>query len=170
MRRYRRGDRRSRSSTPAGSSSGSRARPPAAPLDLSAPQSALKTAQGFLDLARNSEPVRPTIINEEIGRDRRVAFAATTLAALKSVAARAGRATVNDVVLAVSTGALRRLFEQRGAEIPGEFSALVPMSIRKPGEELALGNRITTLIVPLPLAEPDRRRAAAADPRRPPTG
>ena len=29
------------------------------------------------------------------------------------------------------------------------------MSIRKPGEELSLGNRITTLIVPLPLAEPD---------------
>lgn len=29
------------------------------------------------------------------------------------------------------------------------------MSIRKPGEELALGNRITTLMVPLPLGEPD---------------
>ncbi len=123
-------------------------------LDLSTPQSALKTAQGFLDLARNSEPVRLTIVNEEVGRDRRVAFAATTLAALKAVAADHG-ATVNDVVLAVSTGALRRLFERRGAEIPREFSALVPMSIRKPGEELSLGNRITTLIVPLPLAEPD---------------
>jgi WS/DGAT/MGAT family acyltransferase len=123
-------------------------------LDLSAPQSALKTAQGFLDLARHSEPVRPTLINEEIGRDRRVAFAATTLAALKQVATGHG-ATVNDVVLAVSTGALRRLFELRGERVPHEFSALVPMSIRKPGEELALGNRITTLIVPLPLDEPD---------------
>jgi WS/DGAT/MGAT family acyltransferase len=123
-------------------------------LDLSAPQSALKTAQGFLDLARNSEPVRPTILNEEIGRDRRVAFAATELAALKAVAAERG-ATVNDAVLAVSAGALRRLFEQRDAAIPGEFSALVPMSVRKPGEELTLGNRITTLIVPLPLGEAD---------------
>ncbi len=122
-------------------------------LDLSSPQSALRTAQGFLDLARNSEPVPPTFINAEIGRDRRVAFAATTLTALKEVAAGRG-ATVNDVVLAVSTGALRRLFERRGEPIPREFSALVPMSIRKPGEELALGNRITTLIVPLPLAEP----------------
>ena len=123
-------------------------------LDLSAPQSALKTAQGFLDLARHSEPVRPTFINEEIGRDRRVAFGATTLAAMKAVAAELG-ATVNDAVLSVSTGALRRLFERRGAAIPGEFSALVPMSIRKPGEELTLGNRITTLIVPLPLSEAD---------------
>jgi len=137
-------------------------------LDLSAPQSALKTAQGFLDLARSSEPVRPTIINEEIDRDRRVAFASTTLAALKAAAAASG-ATVNDVVLAVSTGALRRLFEARGAAIPSEFSALVPMSVRKPGEKLALGNRITTLIVPLPLDEPDRgerlRRIHAATAR-----
>ena len=58
-------------------------------LDLSAPQSALKTAQGFLDLARNSEPVRPTFINEEIGRDRRVALRSTTLAALKQLRVRA---------------------------------------------------------------------------------
>ncbi|HET6831447.1 MAG TPA: WS/DGAT domain-containing protein, partial [Solirubrobacterales bacterium] len=63
----------------------------------------------------------------------------------------------NDAVLAISTGALRRLFEARGAEIPNHFSALVPMSIRKADEELALGNRITTLIVPLPLAEPEPR-------------
>ena len=125
-------------------------------FDLSAPQSALKTAQGFLDLARNAEPVRPTIINEEIGRDRRVAFAATTIGRLKEIAATGGDGpTVNDAVLAVSTGALRRLFEHRGAEIPSEFAALVPMSIRKPGEELSLGNRITTLMVPLPLDEPD---------------
>ena len=123
-------------------------------LDPSAPQAAFKTAQGFLDLTRGTDPVPATILNEEIGRDRRVAFAATTLAAMKA-AARAQEATVNDAVLAVATGALRRLFESRRAEIPDRFSALVPMSIRKPGEELALGNRITTLIVPLPLAEPD---------------
>jgi WS/DGAT/MGAT family acyltransferase len=123
-------------------------------LDPSAPQAALRTAQGFLDLARTTDPAPPTILNEEIGRDRRVAFAATTLAAMKA-AAKAHGATVNDAVLAVSTGALRRLFESRRAEVPDRFSALVPMSIRKPGEELALGNRITTLIVPLPLAEAD---------------
>lgn len=129
-------------------------------LDPATPQTAFRTAQGFLDLARNSDPVRPTFLNEEIGRDRRVAFASTTLAALK-LASEAGNtgATVNDVVLAVSTGALRRLFETRGESVPEEFAALVPMSIRKPGEELALGNRITTLMVPLPLREgdPDER-------------
>jgi len=125
-------------------------------LDPSVPQAALRTAQGFLDLARSAEPAPETILNEEIGRDRRVAFAATTLAAIKA-AASAGGATVNDAVLAVSTGALRRLFAARGVEVPARLSALVPMSIRRPDEELALGNRITTLIVPLPITEPDPR-------------
>ena len=131
---------------------------PSAPRDAS--QTALRTAQGFFDLARNSDPVKPTFLNEEIGRDRRVAFASTTLAGMKRAAAQhAEGATVNDALLAVSTGALRRLFLARGEPIPSEFSALVPMSIRKPGEELALGNRITTLIVPLPLdvEDPDER-------------
>ena len=133
-------------------------------IDPSTPQAAshaaLRTAQGFFDLARNSDPVRPTFLNQEIGRDRRVAFTSTTLAGMKRAAAEhAAGATVNDALLAVSTGALRKLFLARGEPIPSEFSALVPMSIRKPGEELALGNRITTLIVPLPLGEvdPDER-------------
>jgi diacylglycerol O-acyltransferase / wax synthase len=115
---------------------------------------ARRTAQGFLDLARHSDPVRPTFLNEEIGRDRLVAFVATDLEEMKRAARPAG-ATVNDVLLSVCAGALRRLFEQRGAEVPAEFAALVPMSVRKPGEERELGNRMTTLLVPLPLAERD---------------
>ncbi len=113
-----------------------------------------KTARGFLELARNSEPVKPTFINEQIGRDRRVAFAQGSLEAVRAAGKRAG-ATVNDVVLSVSTGALRRLFEHRGVATPSEFVALVPMSIRKPEEEGELGNRMTTLLVPLPLRETD---------------
>ncbi|MGB3098830.1 MAG: wax ester/triacylglycerol synthase family O-acyltransferase, partial [Solirubrobacterales bacterium] len=113
-----------------------------------------KTARGFLELARNSEPVKPTFLNEEIGRDRRVAFAQTPLEAVKEAGKRGG-GTVNDVVLSVSTGALRRYFEHRGERIPSEFVALVPMSIRKLEEEGELGNRLTTLLVPLPLSETD---------------
>ncbi|HET6831935.1 MAG TPA: wax ester/triacylglycerol synthase domain-containing protein, partial [Solirubrobacterales bacterium] len=55
-------------------------------IDPAVPQAALRTAQGFLDLARSTEPAPPTILNEEIGRDRRVAFATTTLAAMKAAA------------------------------------------------------------------------------------
>lgn len=119
-----------------------------------ATSSATKTARGFLELARNSDPVRPTPLNVKIGRDRRVAYAATTLETMKEIA-RAAEATVNDVLLSSSAGALRRWFEDRGEAVPEEFVALVPMSIRKPGEEGSLGNRITTLLVPLPLDESD---------------
>lgn len=126
-------------------------------LDLdptSATSNATRTARGFLELARRSDPVRPTLLNAEIGRDRRVAFAQTTLEELKSIAASAG-ATVNDVILSTSAGALRRWFDHRGEPVPEEFVALVPMSIRKPDEEGTLGNRMTTLLVPLPVGEAD---------------
>lgn len=119
-----------------------------------ATSNATKTARGFLELARSSDPVRPTPLNVKVGRDRRVAYAATTLETMKRIA-RPAEATVNDVLLSSSAGALRRWFEARGEDIPAEFVALVPMSIRKPGEEGALGNRITTLLVPLPLDESD---------------
>jgi WS/DGAT/MGAT family acyltransferase len=116
-----------------------------------------RTVQGFLELARNSDPVRPTFLNQEIGRDRRVAFAMTALDSVKEAGKRFD-ATVNDVLLSVSTGALRRWFELRGEPIPSEFVALVPMSIRRPEEKGELGNRMTTLLVPLPLAERDAKR------------
>ncbi len=116
-----------------------------------------RTARGFVELARNTEPVKPTFLNEEIGRDRRVAFGMTPLEEVKQ-AGRRFDATVNDVILSVSTGALRRYFELRGERLPSEFTALVPMSIRRPEEEGELGNRMTTLLVPLPLAERDARR------------
>jgi len=115
-----------------------------------------RTARGFLELARNSDPVKPTFLNEEIGRDRRVAFGKTSLEAVKE-AGRRCEATVNDVILSVSTGALRRYFELRGEPVPSEFVGLVPMSIRRP-EDDQLGNRMTTLLVPLPLGKRDARR------------
>lgn len=123
------------------------------PLEAaSATREAGRTARGFLELARNSDPVKATFLNVEIGRDRKVAFARAELEEIKAAGKRHG-GTINDVVLSVSTGALRRYFEHRGQAVPDEFVALVPMSIRKPGEEL--GNRMTTLLVPLPLRETD---------------
>ena len=40
------------------------------------------------------------------------------------------------------------------------------MSIRRPDEELELGNRIATLLVALPIGERDPRARLRADPRR----
>jgi WS/DGAT/MGAT family acyltransferase len=114
----------------------------------------MRTAEGFAKLAASGPTAPRTFLNEEIGRDRRVAFVETRLELLKSIRGGSG-ATVNDVILSIAAGGLRRLFERRGAEVPEHLVALVPMSIRRPNEDLELGNRIATLLVRLPLAEAD---------------
>ena len=64
-------------------------------------------------------------------------------------------ATVNDVMLSVATGALRRTFERRGETVPEHIVGLVPMSIRRPDDDTELGNRIATLLVTLPISVTD---------------
>ena len=114
----------------------------------------MRTAEGFAKLAASGPTAERTFLNQEIGRDRRVSFVETDLALLKSIRG-SGGATVNDVILSVTTGGLRRLFERRGERPPENLVGLVPMSIRRPGEDLELGNRIATLLVRLPVAESD---------------
>ena len=114
----------------------------------------MRTAESFAGLAAGGPTAPRTFLNEEIGRDRRVAFVRTELDAVKQARGETG-ATVNDVILAVATGGLRRLFERRGEAVPDQLVALVPMSIRRSDEHLELGNRIATLMVALPLSEPD---------------
>ena len=124
----------------------------------------MRTAEGFAGLAAGGPRVPPTTLNVEIGRDRRVAWVATGLQAIKDARSLEG-ATVNDVVLAVTAGALRRFLSARGDEVPEYLVALVPVSVRRPDEELELGNRIATLLVRLPLAiaDPVERLAAGRD-------
>lgn len=64
--------------------------------------------------------------------------------------------TVNDAVLAVSTGALRHLLLARGETPPAAgLRAQVPVDIRTEGDRHALGNVLTSLFVELPVAERD---------------
>lgn len=117
----------------------------------------LKTAEAFGGLAAGGPKVPKSPFNVEIGRDRRVAWAKADLDRLKRARAAVPGSTVNDVVLSVAAGALRIFYEGRGAEPPPYLVALVPVSIRRPGEEHELGNRISTILVKLPVAEPDPR-------------
>jgi diacylglycerol O-acyltransferase len=114
----------------------------------------MKTAEGFAGLAASGPSAPHAFLNQRIGRDRRVGFLRTKLAALKEARGESG-ATVNDVILAIATGGLRRLFDRRGEPVPDHLVAMVPMSIRRPDEQLELGNRIATLMVRLPLGESD---------------
>jgi WS/DGAT/MGAT family acyltransferase len=109
-----------------------------------------------------------TSLNESIGGTRRFAAVDVPLDDLKQIKRKLG-GTVNDVVLAVTAGGLRRLFEDRGEISKVEtFRAMVPVSLREAGEALGLGNRVSSLFVELPIAEPDpllrfRKTAAAAE-------
>jgi WS/DGAT/MGAT family acyltransferase len=91
-----------------------------------------------------------TPLNRPIGPNRRYATARAGLAELK-VAAKAHGATVNDAILAIVAGALRRYL----ADDPPDVRpvALVPVSVRQPGEEG--GNRMSTVLVDLPTDEAD---------------
>jgi len=76
------------------------------------------------------------------------------LAEVKQVRTALG-GTVNDVVLAVVAGGLRRLLLSRKETIGGPLRVLVPVSVRAPEERGALGNRVAALFCPLPVDEPD---------------
>jgi diacylglycerol O-acyltransferase len=96
-----------------------------------------------------------TSLNVPIGRNRRVAEVSCTLEELKAIK-RALGGTVNDVLLAASVGGIRRLLESRDEDLdPRGLRAMVPVSVREASEALALGNRVSSLFVELPAAEPD---------------
>jgi len=118
----------------------------------------LRTAEAFTGLASGGPRVPRSSLNVRIGRDRRVAWARTDLDRMKRARAIAEGATVNDVMLSVTAGALRRFLEGRGEKVPAYLVALVPVSIRRPKEKGELGNRLSTIMVRLPLNQPDPRK------------
>lgn len=89
---------------------------------------------------------------------RALAFADVPLAEAHAVgASRPAHATVNDVLLAVVGGALRRALERRG-HVP-HLNAQVPVSLHEEGEDAAtVGNRDSFVDVDLCLHEADDLR------------
>ncbi|KUN02892.1 diacylglycerol O-acyltransferase [Streptomyces yokosukanensis] len=64
--------------------------------------------------------------------------------------------TVNDVLVAVVAGALRRWLEERGEGTKGVAPrALIPVSRRRPRTAHPQGNRLSGYLIPLPVGEPD---------------
>jgi diacylglycerol O-acyltransferase / wax synthase len=96
--------------------------------------------------------------NGRIGPHRRFTWVRTSLDDVKAVKNELG-GTVNDVVLAIVTGALRRHLARRGVELSDSvLRAMVPVSVRAEAERGALGNRVAAMMAPLPVGEPDARR------------
>ncbi len=106
-----------------------------------------------------ADPAPDVPLNRPIGPHRRFVWARSELATFKRIKDALG-GTVNDVVLAVVTGALRDWLHGRGIRTEGlELRALVPVSIRGEDEHGDLGNRIAAMRGPLPVyvEDPVRR-------------
>jgi len=101
-----------------------------------------------------------TPFNRPVGPHRRWAFCTVPLADVKAVK-NAGGGTVNDVVMALCAGALRRWLVDHGALPDGPLIAAVPVSVRTEDQKGTGGNRVSTMTAPLPthLAEPADRLA-----------
>ena len=77
-----------------------------------------------------------------------------TLDELRQIAHKLG-GSVNDVVLAACTSGLRELLLERDEGLPARgLRAMVPVNVREASERLALGNKVSSLFVQLPVAEP----------------
>ena len=105
-----------------------------------------------------------TPLNRPIGPHRRFDWMTMDLADVKAVRKAFG-GSLNDVVLTVVTGAVRRFLERRGVRPKGlDFRVMAPVSVRSADQSGALGNRVSAWVVPLPLGldEPAERLAAIA--------
>ena len=89
-----------------------------------------------------------TSINRAISPHRRVALAELPLSDVRRVRKVLG-GTTNDVVLAVTSGALRSFFARRGEQPETSLVGMVPISVRTEDEDGTLGNRVSAMLVSL---------------------
>lgn len=113
---------------------------------LSAVAKAAVGMGGDANLTSTTESPR-TLFNVKIDGQRRVATYRTSLTRLKTIGRAAG-GTVNDVVLAACSGALRRYLAELG-ELPGKsLIGAVPVALFRDKRE-GSGNAVTTLLARL---------------------
>ena len=110
-----------------------------------------RAALALAHAIRPTERVAP--LNQQISPSRHLAGFNRPLADLKRIG-EAHSATVNDVLLAVSAGGMRRFLRDRGQDLV-PLKTMVPVSVRANGDAGELGNQISFVFVDLPCDEPD---------------
>ncbi len=115
--------------------------------------------RGAATLAANTLlPASRTPFNREIGPHRRFEHLSLDLSRVKAVKDKLG-GTLNDVVLAVVSGAVRRFLQRRLVDVGSlDFRISAPVSVRTTSERGVLGNRVSAWIVRAPVGEPDPLR------------
>ncbi len=121
----------------------------------------------FLGIDRSDDILsRPTLVaprsrlNQEITPHRRFAFGDVELEIVKAIK-NAHATTVNDVVIAVTAGAVRRWLVAHDDLPERSLQAMIPISIRTEAEQGVIGNHVSAVITPIGthLADPVERLA-----------
>jgi WS/DGAT/MGAT family acyltransferase len=136
----------------------------------------LEIVQDFRRFVRNTEDLREDVemrvsalrrlfgmgmsadstpLNGRVGPHRRVEWISCSLADLKAMRKGLG-CSINDVVLTIVTGAVRDYMIAHGVDVQElEFRVSTPVSVRKEEERGQMGNKVSSWIIPLPIAEAD---------------
>jgi len=120
------------------------------------PREALASANAAAEMIVREElhAAPRTSLNRAIGTRRRFDVVHVPLGDMRAIKDALG-GTINDVVLTISTSGLRALLLARGERLPSEgLRAMVPMNVRAASEHLALGNKISSLFLDLPVDVP----------------
>jgi diacylglycerol O-acyltransferase len=121
---------------------------------------------GMLGLNRGDGEVIPTSpgrapvtpFNRQITPHRRLALRSVDLDSVKAVKNAFG-VSVNDVVMAMCAGALRRWLADHEALPDAPLIAMIPVSVRDPASKTAMGNKVSAMLAVLPtnLTDPGER-------------
>jgi diacylglycerol O-acyltransferase len=107
-------------------------------------------------LQSGMKPTPRTLFTEkDISPYRRFDWLSMDLRDVKAIKNSLG-GTINDVVVATTTGAVRRFLQRRNQDVNSveEFRTALPVNIRKPGGQL-VGNAVAMLLADLPVSESD---------------
>jgi diacylglycerol O-acyltransferase / wax synthase len=128
-------------------------------------RSGAETGMGLFDLARHLTSTPPLSIEGTIGPHRVWAHTTTRIEEI-SVLRHTFGGTLNDVVLAAVSGGYRELLVSRGEDADrAVVRSLVPVSTRQPDRHGEPGNRVSALLLELPvhLADPLDRLTAVRE-------
>jgi WS/DGAT/MGAT family acyltransferase len=107
--------------------------------------------RGVSSAAGLLRPMGSSSLTGPVGPHRTWSTAYVHLSDVKAIRTSFG-GTVNDVVLAIVSGGLRGLLSSRGEAVEGRtVRALVPVSVRRPGERGAYNNRVSAMFAELPV-------------------
>jgi diacylglycerol O-acyltransferase len=107
--------------------------------------------RGLIGYARAVRPTAATSLAGSIGTARRYRWLSIEIADVARVRHALG-GSLNDVVLAIVTRGFRALLLHRGEEpVPQAVRCLVPVSVRKSDEHGRCDNRVSALLVDLPV-------------------